>query len=332
MKRTLTKEEMMDIIKHCPEQDKYDWKRNINISTDEAKAELAKDVIAITNAHGDIDGYIIYGVNPNLEDPFVGIDNSYDDASIQQIVNSKITKNIRFLYFEQIIETKRIGIITIEGNQIRPFIVKEDYHVLKAGTTPIRRGSSTDFADERDFQLMMKDPQRLDNIAIKTSYIQKIIYDEAPVGLAITEYLELMKMQNDQEEIEWATRELKGYPTRLEIEEVDRIGVQYRRVNGYFSIADIQYSGFYTFDQIRLQKPDYFWEWTMFFSKPIMELENMFMSDSQFGQIKVPTKDLIEQGFPKGIKKSKILHFYFKKDQVDKILTGVRQRILSKLV
>lgn len=111
-------------------------------------------MVAIANAHGTSDGYILYGVDPKDDNPIKGITSSIDDATIQQIVNSKIDRSIDFQYYEQEIDGRKIGVLKINRNQKRPFIVKENYGVLKKNTILIRKGSSTDAANYDDLQKM----------------------------------------------------------------------------------------------------------------------------------------------------------------------------------
>jgi len=61
MIRRFTKNKIIEMLNSYPEQSKFDWKKEINISTKSKKSEIAKDVIAIANAHGASDGYILYG-------------------------------------------------------------------------------------------------------------------------------------------------------------------------------------------------------------------------------------------------------------------------------
>jgi len=332
MKKVMSKEDLIKIIYDYPEQSKFDWKRNINITSDIAKSEIIKDVVSIANAHGTTEGYIIYGVNPELDNPLVGICSSIDDATLQQLVNSKINKPISFVYHEQTIDHVRIGILTIQKNQIRPFMLTKDYGVLKKGTTPIRRGSSSDLATEQDLQLMFSDTKRIDNIQNKASYIQKAIYQSAPATHILTEYLDLMKMKKNDIEIEWCMAEIKGYDEKINTKLVEELGIEYRRVNGYMSIADIQYTGILSFDQIRLQEPKHYLDFTFFFHMPIFQLESMFLSKSEFAKMTVPTKSLVKQGLPKNLLKVDEVFFYYKTIEIQKIISGIKQRILSMII
>jgi len=206
----LSRDEMIQMLKSYPEQSKFEWKRDLNISNPHKKSEIVKDVIAIANAHGSSDGYILYGVDPRENDPIQGITSSLDDATIQQIVNSKIDRSIDFQYYEQEIDGRKIGVLKINKNQKRPFIVNGDYGVLKKDTILIRKGSSTDAANRDDLQKMFFDSNQIEYVHIRASALSEMIHKDASISFVINEYLEIMKMIGDKSEMEWSTLELKG--------------------------------------------------------------------------------------------------------------------------
>jgi len=332
MIKKFSKEEVIEMLNSYPEQSKFDWKKEINISNEYKKSEIAKDVIAIVNAHGNTDGFIIYGVNPEKEDPIIGISTTIDDATIQQIVNSKVKKPIDFLYFEEELEGKKIGIIKVTKNQKRPFIVKGDYGILKKETIPIRKGSSTDFASDEDLEKMYYDPKRTEYIHIRATALLNKIYEGASISFIVGEYHELMKMEEDKNEIDWANLELKGFEL-FKKEELKKHN--YRQVKGYHSIMDIQYPGFYTFDQIRLENPKYFWEFTMFMNQPILELEQYIQGGSKNAFIKatLPTKMFVEKGFNSDLlKQTDKIFFYVLRIEIEKVITSIKQKILNRLI
>lgn len=319
------------MLNSYPEQSKFDWKQDINISSNRKKSEIAKDVIAIANAHGTSDGYLLYGVNPGKNDPIVGITNTVDDANIQQIVNSKVKKPIDFLYFEQEIDGRTIGIIKIRKDQKRPFIVKDDFGVLRQSTTPIRKGSSTDFASDEDLEKMYYDPKRTEYVHTRAKALLEKIYNDAPVSFIVGEYLEIMKMIEDKDEIKWATLELKGIPPTVDQKKFD-----YRRLKGHLSFVDIQYAGFYSLDQIRLEKPEYYSEFRVLINRPILELEQYIpkgKTDSVFIKMTMPSKALIDYGIKSDLlKQTDVVFFYLLPIEIEKTLISIKQRVLNRLI
>lgn len=119
-----------------------------NKATDDEKGELLKDILAFANAWRRTDAYILVGVREikGSRSEVVGIASDFDDASIQQFVNSKTNRNIEFSYKTVSVEGLNIGIFHIPLQE-RPFYLKKDFGKVKKNTVYIRRGSSTGEAD-----------------------------------------------------------------------------------------------------------------------------------------------------------------------------------------
>src|SRR5437879_4917865 len=101
MMKTLTIDDVLELVKKAPEQAVLDWKRNFVIpNDDEKRGEFIKDLSAVANACSSSYGFIVYGVAPGNPDPVVGITQTYDDARLQQLANGKIEPLPEFLYYE----------------------------------------------------------------------------------------------------------------------------------------------------------------------------------------------------------------------------------------
>ncbi len=124
-------------------------------ATDDEKSELLKDILAFSNSWKRASGYILVGVKEQKGEmaKIVGIDQSLDDASIQQFINLKVNKPITFSYKEVVINGKRIGIFEIPV-QSRPFFLLKDYGKLESNIVYIRRGSSTAIANPEEIARM----------------------------------------------------------------------------------------------------------------------------------------------------------------------------------
>lgn len=324
----LSRNEVIEMLYNYPEQSKFEWKQDVNILNENKKSEMAKDVIAIANAHGTSDGYILYGVDPREKDPIKGITISLDDATIQQIVNSKIDRPIDFIYYDMEIDGKKIGLIKINNNQKRPYIVKVDYGKLEKNTIPIRRGSSTDFATEDDLQNMYSDPKRIENIHTRVTALRETIHKEGAISYIINEYLEIMKLIGDKSEIEWSTLELKGIPI-----EKGKKNFEYRIVNGYISHEDIVDPGIYNLEQIRIIHPEIFSEFKNLIGNPILVLEKLKVSNkSNYIIMNIPGKLLREQGVDLQVTGNDTFFFYVSPNEITRILISIRQRILDRLI
>lgn len=113
-------------------------------ANDHEKAELLKDIIAFSNSWRRSDAYILIGIREVKGDKAVveGITEHLDDAQIQEFIQYKVNKPIRFSYATVDVEGKKVGVISIPV-QDRPFYLKKDFASLKANTVYLRRGSST---------------------------------------------------------------------------------------------------------------------------------------------------------------------------------------------
>ncbi|WP_321394633.1 ATP-binding protein [uncultured Desulfuromusa sp.] len=119
------------------------------------KCELLKDILAFANAWRRTDAYILIGVKENSggRAEIVGIQESIDDAQLQQFVNQKVQRPINFSYHSIDFENKNIAVIKI-GPQERPIYLKNNYGRLKKDTIYIKRGSSTDIASPDEISKM----------------------------------------------------------------------------------------------------------------------------------------------------------------------------------
>ena len=118
---------------------------SISGATDEEKGEFIRDILAFANSWRDTDAFILIGVKEvNGRKAVVeGITKPHlDDDSLQQLVNAKVQKRVRFNYSGIEIEGKQCGVLQI-GIQERPFFLTEKFGKLKPDVVYVRRGNST---------------------------------------------------------------------------------------------------------------------------------------------------------------------------------------------
>jgi len=148
------------------EGDTLDFKRDqykfVGEKNDHIKSELLKDILAMANSWGTGVRYIFIGIKENIPPPhdLHGLLASahIDDATIQQFVNQKTNKPIRFRYEALEHEGENVALIRIEDQTSeRPFYLKKDYGPLKEEAIYIRRGSSTDIAKPEEVAKMGRD-------------------------------------------------------------------------------------------------------------------------------------------------------------------------------
>lgn len=262
---------VLEIIRKLPEQSKYDCKSDLILGTDDQKSELVKDVTAIANAHGQETGYLFYGVDLRQADPVVGLMRHYDDATLQQMVNSKLEKPVSFLYYETHTGDHAVGVVVIPSSHNRPHIVSTSFGKLKAGQIPIRRGSSTAWANSDDLRLMLAGQparqSRRDDVAALLRNAGDPTY---PVSKLAVEAWQLASPVVESEEIGWLRKEIVGYSP-------DDENPPHRLCKGYVSLYEINPFSLshYSLDTIASMEPDKFAEKQVGVPHSIAELEDL---------------------------------------------------------
>lgn len=119
------------------------------------KGEVLKDILAFANAWRRNDAYILIGVKEikGGKSIVVGVSKHLEDASLQQFVNSKTQRPVRFSYQACKCEGKSVGVLSIPV-QDRPVYLKRDYENLKCNVVYVRRGTSTAEADPDEIAKM----------------------------------------------------------------------------------------------------------------------------------------------------------------------------------
>jgi hypothetical protein len=127
------------------------------------KSKLLKDVLTFANSWRLGDAHVLIGVEDlsnGCRDPR-GIPPGYhiDDASLQQFVNSKTNREVKFSYEAFLYDGKSFGVITIP-KQKRPLYANKDFWIVKAGEIYFRRGSSCAIATIDDVYQMGVDDEK----------------------------------------------------------------------------------------------------------------------------------------------------------------------------
>ena len=130
-------------------------------ATDEEKAELLKEVIAFANSWKTWDAFIVIGVTEKngRKDTLVGVTNPLKDNDIQQFINSKTNRPVRFLVYSDKAEGQDINVIQITRDQQRPIFLSKAFGKLKPNDVYIRSGSSTAIASPDQIAAMAKADQ-----------------------------------------------------------------------------------------------------------------------------------------------------------------------------
>ena len=133
-----------------------DFKRDqYPFGSDDEKCELLKDILAFANPWRRETASILVGVEEikgGRSRP-IGAQRHFEDASLQQFVNSKTQRPITFSYRVESCEGVEIGVIGIPVQE-RPFFLRADFGRLKKDVVYIRQGSSTAMANPDEIAKM----------------------------------------------------------------------------------------------------------------------------------------------------------------------------------
>ena len=150
--------EIIERLLYEEESSILDFKRDqypFSGASDDHKSELLKDILAFTNAWRRTDAYILIGVEEVRGGRCIvhGISQHFDDAHLQEFVNSKTQRPVHFSYQAAEFEGKQIGIINIPP-QNRPIYIQRNYGRLVKNIVYLRRGSSTSEANPDEIAKM----------------------------------------------------------------------------------------------------------------------------------------------------------------------------------
>ncbi|TGN09102.1 AlbA family DNA-binding domain-containing protein [Leptospira bandrabouensis] len=132
---------------YLSEGESLDFKRDqykISKSSEDEKSEFVKDIVAMANSWRKTDAFIILGIKENNIKPntLFGITDHIDDATFQQILNSKTNRPCKFSYETYTYQDLTFGIFRIPV-QDRPIYLKKNFGILKPEVVYVKRGSST---------------------------------------------------------------------------------------------------------------------------------------------------------------------------------------------
>lgn len=159
-------EKLFRTLLYQSEGPELDFKRDqyaFRGATDLDKSKLLKDILTFANSWRVGNAHILIGVEElsdgRLNPLGISPGDHIDDASLQQFVNSKTNRQVKFSYEAFHFDGKSFGVITIP-KQNRPLYAKRDYGIVKAGEVYFRRGSSCATATPEDLYQMGLDDEK----------------------------------------------------------------------------------------------------------------------------------------------------------------------------
>ena len=150
----MTRERLVKgLLDQIDESATLDFKREINLSSQEKKKEFAKDVSAFANTNG---GHIVFGKeDPREGGHVVGIEReTFNHDQMQQIISRRCYPPVEFQPELIQLESKWFGLLTIQKSTLKPHEITDTREVW------IRRGATTDKATAREIMQMWKEKER----------------------------------------------------------------------------------------------------------------------------------------------------------------------------
>ena len=152
----VTEEQFADLLKR-QEDETLDFKLEMyDLSQDEKKFQLVKDILCMANTPRDDASYIVLGVKkyPDGRYDLIGLNDHVDESDLQSQFSERVYPAPRFKY--EVITYKDIpfGIITILPDRIGPCVPLRDYgnagNFLRQRQIYFRRGSKNELAGPDD--------------------------------------------------------------------------------------------------------------------------------------------------------------------------------------
>lgn len=148
-------EDLINTLLHQSEGETLDFKREqyrFYGAGNADKAELLKDILAFANAWKNTNAYILIGVDEvrGAKANVVRVNDHLNDNDIQQFVNGKTNRQVRFLCGTIQVGGQLVDYVRINQSQDRPIFLLKDFGGLSANAVFIRHGSSTEVANPQE--------------------------------------------------------------------------------------------------------------------------------------------------------------------------------------
>lgn len=180
------------------------------------KSKLLKDILTFANSWRCGDAHILIGVEElsgGRRNP-CGIPFSHhiDDAALQQFINSKTNRPVKFTYEAFSYDGKSFGVLTIPL-QKRPIYAKKNFGIVKAGIVYFRRGSSCAEANPEEIYQMGLDDNAVGQIGPAIALELATLKQREVIGTS-THFKTIFHQPHktsdfpDLEEKEWSLTEL----------------------------------------------------------------------------------------------------------------------------
>lgn len=265
----LSDEEIMVLVAQAPEQTKVDVKQSgLVLRGDSPKAEFIKDIASFGNSLEHGKGYIFYGVTE--QGNIVGIqpDTYHDDADLQELIPNFIQPPVPFLYYEQELDEKRIGVVIIDENRYGAHIITRNIAQLREGQVLIRRGSRNSSATPHELALLAQRSVLQASQVAHTTALRQLVDPREDLGMALMSVLEWAESTGQVDIASIVRQELSGYGDPVNVP-------NWRSLTAHITAYTLKPMGGWTAERIIQAAPDKFLSIPMVMNQSVVQLSAM---------------------------------------------------------
>lgn len=259
----------MFLVEHAPEQTKVDLKQTgLLLRGETLKGEFIKDIASFGNSLEEGQGYIFYGVSEQGEIVGIQPDAHHDDAELQELVQNFIQPPVPFLYYEQELEGKQIGVIIIDENRYGAHIITKNIAQLREGQVLIRRGSRNSSATPHELSLLARRSALKAGHVAYTTALRQLVDPREDLGMALMSVLEWAESSGHADIASMVRQELSGYGDPAAVP-------SWRSVTAHITAYTLKPMGGWTAERIIQAAPDKFLSIRMAMNQSVVQLSAM---------------------------------------------------------
>lgn len=330
-----------------PESSILDFKKDFyDFSNDQDQkktADFIKDVICFSNTIRRETGYIIFGVDelPDKSKEFHGINKDVDDAILQEKVKDKVHPRPNFHYYSIQLDELKYGVIefpvTRYSMPIMPTIKMrglEPGKVYYKNSTSNTEALGLEVIKINDWLKTLPVSDHSQNEDEKVNELLKSITEKDKlISTVIAEMFAVAKSYRLEELLRFCSIELQGIDTNTSSLSND---FEYRIQSIIFSPHEISINPLFfgTSNQIKkeLKKMEDVYEYKMLYSYPITKIEELLKGFKNSERSIAVIGSTSHQLFPEKISKNIPLNIYLFPEDIETLLTNIRQRAIDLLM
>lgn len=350
--KVLSTEEFEDLLK-MPESTILDFKREMYDFANDTKgnvtADFVKDIISLSNAVRTETAHIIIGVeeDKDCKKTLLGLDNSIDDATLQEKVKNKVSPIPIFSFYKILYNEKNYGIISIPITKYdKPISSSVNLCSLVKGKYYYRQGTSNQEAPEsvvfHIYDWLQQLPKNIntnksalafsDQIA---SLLKRATNNETKLSELITDALFVAKKNNLADLTKFCKYELQGITQNLVNSSGNFFDYRFERVvcsKGKVSLSPYRWKSATSNSIIQeLRDGGSYFEYKMLFHFSITEIES-HIADSENDKSAITINQKMKNLYPKWDKTDFEVTIFLFNDTFGRFYKKIRQELIELLI